>query len=66
GAARAYTMTSQDLKLPQQLGKDQSQARLKALLNERGIAMNATVKSPLPQLSSWDRLLVRTTARKLD
>lgn len=66
GAARAYTMTSQDLKLPQQLGKDQSQARLKALLNERGIAMNAKVKSPLPQLSSWDRHLVRTTARKLD
>jgi dihydrodipicolinate synthase/N-acetylneuraminate lyase len=66
GGARTFTMAAQDLKLPQQLGRDQSQARLKALLNERGVAMSAAVKAPLPQLTSWDRHLVRVAARKLD
>lgn len=65
GTARFVTMSSQDLKLPQRLGRDASQARLKATLNGLGVPMQATVKGELPALSSWDRLLVKQTVNHL-
>lgn len=64
--ARQFTMTSQDLKLPQKLGRDESQARLKGALNSLGVSMNTTVKAPLPGLSAWDRHLVKSTVRKIE
>lgn len=63
--ARMVTMTSQDLKLPQKLGRDSSQALLKQTLRELGISMNSDVKSPLPALTAWDRHLVTTTVVKI-
>jgi 4-hydroxy-tetrahydrodipicolinate synthase len=64
-AARHLTMTAQDLKLPQRVGRDESQARLKATLNYLGIPMSAAVKPPLPALTPGDDQLVRRTVRKL-
>jgi len=64
--ARMITMTSQDLKLPQRLGRDSSQARLKGALNLLGVSMNSTVKPELPGLSAWDRHLVTSTVRKIE
>ncbi len=64
--ARMLTMASQDLKLPQKLGRDTSQARLKATLNSLGFTMNATVKPELPALSTWDRHIVSTTVKKIN
>lgn len=64
--ARMITMTSQDLKLPQRLGRDSSQARLKAALCQLGVSMNSTVKSELPGLSAWDRHLVKSTVTKIE
>jgi len=64
-SARMITMTAQDLKLPQQIGPDESQARLKAALNQLGVPMSAAVREPLPQLSRWDEHIVRTTVKKI-
>lgn len=64
--ARMVTMTSQDLKLPQKLGRDSSQARLKGALNLLGVSMNATVKPELPGLSAWDRHLISSTVKKIE
>jgi len=63
--ARAITMTAQDLKLPQRIGRDESQARLKAALNQLGVPMTTTVKTPLPGLSAWDEHLVHSTIKKI-
>ncbi len=64
--ARMMMMTAQDLKLPQRVGKDEAQARLKAALNQLGMTMNSTVKSPLPELSFWDKHVVNSTVRKIE
>lgn len=64
-SARMFTMTAQDLKLPQQIGPDESQARLKAALNQLGVPMSASVRGPLPQLSRWDQHIVNTTVKKI-
>ncbi|MBL8825282.1 MAG: dihydrodipicolinate synthase family protein [Planctomycetia bacterium] len=64
-SARMVTMTAQDLKLPQRLGRDTSQARLKATLHRLGFPMNSIVKPDLPQLSAWDRHIVNSTVNKL-
>lgn len=64
-SAEFFTMTAQDLRLPQRLGRDTSQARLKATLHRLGVPMNAVVKPELPALSAWDRHIVNTTVRKI-
>lgn len=64
--ARMLTMTSQDLKLPQRLGRDASQARMKATLHQFGVSMNATVKPELPSLTTWDRHIVDSAVKKIE
>jgi dihydrodipicolinate synthase/N-acetylneuraminate lyase len=64
--ARAMMMTAQDLKLPQRVGRDESQARLKAALGQLGVPMSPVVKPPLPGLSFWDEHIVRSTVRKIE
>lgn len=63
--AKMLTMTSQDLKLPQRLGRDSSQARMKATLHQLGVSMNAIVKPELPSLSTWDQHIVNSTVKKI-